>query len=123
MERPECLPICTLIDPAFYFFNLFWRKLTRFIRRGHSTFRIVGSDPAVDSALRVLAGHDGRSFFPAGERTLLPIEPQVRLPFFAVRSVALIAGCRENRPDVSREVDFFFTCPHNARHCRNQEKK
>ena len=37
--------------------------------------------------------------------------------------MALVAGSREDGPDVTSEVDFFFGTPHNARYRRCQAKQ
>ena len=68
------------------------RELLAGLGRRHSLVGVLGGDALNELALFGFAGHDGEVAAEIGERTVLGVEPQMRLALLRVRAVALEAA-------------------------------
>jgi len=100
------LPGCTLFDPLLDEGNLLLGKFSFGFGRRHSLVRIVAGNSSIQFALFRVAGLDRTITSQVGQCTVLGIQSQIRLARLRVRAVALEASIREDRANVTAEVDF-----------------
>ena len=101
LEGPVLAVLGPGSDPLGEKLLLLGRELPIRRRRGHDDVVVRGMDPLEDGTRAGIARDDR----PGGERRVAVIEPQIGLPLVAILPMAVEAVFREDRPDVTVEVD------------------
>jgi hypothetical protein len=96
----------SLIDPALKDRDLARGETAELgLGRWHHLLLVGARDSEEDFAFGALSGHDRRESLPGPGCALAGVEAQTSLSILLVRTVAVVALVRENRPDLPVEVD------------------
>ena len=104
------------VDPRLELTDFGGRERLAALGRRHPLVGVGRRDPLIQLAVIQLAGHDRhapRSGRPCGVRRV--VEPQLTFPLAGIRTVALEALVRQDRPDVAREAQRSSTQPARPR--------
>jgi hypothetical protein len=97
----------SLIDPALKDRDLARGETAELgLGRWHHLLLVGARDSEEDFAFGALSGHDRRESLPGPGCALAGIEAQTSLSILLVRTVAVVALVRENRPDLPIEIDW-----------------
>ena len=92
---------CTLLDPALEQRNLCGTQRLARVGRWHAQFSVITGDARDEfTGIRLPRGNDPLV------RHCCNVETQVGLPMIGVGAVTIVAAVREQRTDVSIEVDL-----------------
>ena len=95
-----------LLYPATEEFLLFWREGLMRLLRGHEVIFVLREDSLDDLRFFGFARDDGDLPALAGlEREFADVEPEATFAGFLIESMAMEAGVRHDRTDVTVEAD------------------